>query len=114
MSLSRHWSVLKEAWAAESKRRRAGVKEWRDKEFLPAALEIAETPPSPIGRGILWTIIAAAVTALLWSIFSHVDVVAARGGWSPPAGCVRSRRPRAASSAPSMCARDSMSRPACP
>lgn len=90
MSLSRHWSVLKEAWAAENRRRKAGVKEWRDKEFLPAALEIAETPPSPIGRGILWTIIAAAVTALLWSILSHVDVVAVGEGRLVPTGRLRS------------------------
>jgi hemolysin D len=25
-------------------------------EFLPAALEIVETPPSPIGRALLWII----------------------------------------------------------
>lgn len=89
MSLSRHWAVLKDAWKAENRRRKAGVKEWRDKEFLPAALEIAETPPSPVGRAVLWTIIAAALAALLWSILSHVDVVAVGEGRLVPTGRLR-------------------------
>lgn len=25
-------------------------------EFLPAALEVVETPPSPTGRAVLWTL----------------------------------------------------------
>ena len=76
MSLRRHLSVLKEAWKDENARRRAGVKDWREKEFLPAALEISETPPSPIGRAILWTIIGAVACGLAWSVLSFVDVVA--------------------------------------
>ena len=90
MSVMRHWRVLRESWAAENQRRRAGVREWRDKAFLPAALEIAETPPSPIGRLILWTIIAAGIAALLWSIFSFVDVVAVGEGRIVPRGRLRS------------------------
>jgi hemolysin D len=38
-------------------------------EFLPAALEIVETPPSPAGRGIAWTIIAVFLAAAVWSLF---------------------------------------------
>lgn len=90
MSALRHWSVLKEAWKAENARRRAGVTDWREKEFLPAALEISETPPSPIGRAILWTIIAAAAAALLWSVLSFVDVVAVAEGRLVPTGRLRS------------------------
>ncbi|WP_312407077.1 HlyD family type I secretion periplasmic adaptor subunit, partial [Brevundimonas sp.] len=90
MSLKRHLAVLKDAWKEENARRRAGVKDWREKEFLPAALEISETPPSPIGRAILWTIIAAALIALAWSIFSFVDVVAVGEGRLVPTGRLRS------------------------
>lgn len=89
MSLSRHWAVLTASWKAENKRRKEGVKNWREKEFLPAALEIAETPPSPVGRAVLWTIIAAALAALLWSILSHVDVVAVAEGRLVPTGRLR-------------------------
>ena len=43
----------------------------RDHElaFLPAALEIVETPPSPIGRAIGATIITAFVLALGSALF---------------------------------------------
>ena len=42
-------------------------KEARDKDelaFLPAALEVVETPPSPIGRSIAWAIVAIFCLAL--------------------------------------------------
>ena len=35
--------------------------------FLPAALEIVETPPSPVGRSIALTIIALFCVALVWA-----------------------------------------------
>jgi hemolysin D len=35
--------------------------------FLPAALEIVETPPSPIGRAVGATIIALFCVALIWA-----------------------------------------------
>ena len=89
MSFRRHWAALREAWAAENQRRREGVRQWREKEFLPAALEITETPPSPVGRAILWTIIGAAVCALLWSILGFVDIVAVGEGRLVPTGRLR-------------------------
>ena len=36
-------------------------------EFLPAALEIQETPPSPVGRAMAWTIMAVCAMAVLWA-----------------------------------------------
>ena len=27
-------------------------------EFLPAALEVQESPPSPLGRFVMWTVVA--------------------------------------------------------
>ena len=55
-------------------------------EFLPAALEIVETPPSPIGRGLLWIIVAFFLIALAWSILGHVDEVAVAPGKVIPSG----------------------------
>jgi hemolysin D len=55
-------------------------------EFLPAALEIVETPPSPIGRAIGATIIALFVLALLWASLGHVDIVATAAGKIVPTG----------------------------
>lgn len=49
-------------------------------QFLPAALELQETPVSPAPRVAMWLLIAFAVIALLWAIFGHVDVVAVAPG----------------------------------
>ncbi|MDX8456328.1 HlyD family type I secretion periplasmic adaptor subunit [Mesorhizobium sp. VK9D] len=48
--------------------------------FLPAALEMMETPPSPIGRAIGATIIAFFCLALAWAMVGKVDIVAAAPG----------------------------------
>jgi hemolysin D len=48
--------------------------------FLPAALEVVETPPSPIGRAIIVTIIAFFCLALAWASFGTVDIVASAPG----------------------------------
>ena len=54
--------------------------------FLPAALEIVETPPSPIGRAIAITIIVLFCAALAWASWGHVDIVASATGKIVPNG----------------------------
>ena len=54
--------------------------------FLPAALEIVETPPSPIGRAIGVTIILLFCTALGWSWWGTIDIVASATGKIVPSG----------------------------
>ena len=54
--------------------------------FLPAALEIVETPPSPIGRAIGATIIGIFLLALLWASLGHVDIVSTATGKIIPSG----------------------------
>jgi hemolysin D len=54
--------------------------------FLPAALEITESPPSPIGRAIGATIIAVFCIALAWASFGSVDIVATATGKIVPGG----------------------------
>jgi len=49
-------------------------------EFLPAALEIMETPASPAGRGISATIVLLIVLAIGWSVVGHIDIVAVAPG----------------------------------
>jgi len=61
--------------------------------FLPAALEIVETPPSPIGRAIGATIIALFCVALIWATFGHVDIVASASGKVVPSGRVKLIQP---------------------
>lgn len=57
--------------------------------FLPAALEIQETPPSPIGRAILWTIVGLCVSAVAWASLGQVDIVAVAPGKVVPNGRVK-------------------------
>lgn len=55
--------------------------------FLPAALELQETPVSPAPRIVAWLLIAFAFIALLWAGFGRIDVVAvAQGRIVPNAG----------------------------
>src|ERR1700732_4572501 len=48
--------------------------------FLPAALGVVETPPSPIGRAIGASIILLFCSALAWASLGKVDVVATAPG----------------------------------
>jgi hemolysin D len=55
-------------------------------EFLPAALEILETPPSPVGRAIGGAIILFCAIALVWASVGHVDIIATAQGKVIPSG----------------------------
>src|SRR5713101_8134594 len=54
--------------------------------FLPAALEIMETPPSPLGRGIAVTIAGVFCLALAWASVGRIDIVASAPGRIIPSG----------------------------
>ncbi|MGA2044955.1 MAG: HlyD family type I secretion periplasmic adaptor subunit [Roseiarcus sp.] len=58
----------------------------RDREFLPAALEILETPPAPLPVALMLTICAFVAAALVWSFFGHLDVHAVAPGKIETAG----------------------------
>ncbi len=54
--------------------------------FLPAALEIVETPVPPLTGAIGGTIIALFCLALAWASFGHIDIVASASGKVIPSG----------------------------
>lgn len=66
--------------------RRAAARQRQDAAFLPAALEIVETPASPLGRAIGATIVALIAAALAWSYFGQVDIIATAEGRIIPTG----------------------------
>jgi hemolysin D len=66
-----------------------GSRQRRDNEFLPAAIEILETPPSPIHMSLLLTICGAVILALAWSFVGRIDVVAIAQGKIQPTGRVK-------------------------
>jgi hemolysin D len=57
-----------------------------DRDFMPAALEIVETPPSPIGRALAYTIMALFAVAIAWACLGKVDIVASAKGKIVPSG----------------------------
>ncbi|MCG6967873.1 MAG: HlyD family type I secretion periplasmic adaptor subunit [Chromatiaceae bacterium] len=61
--------------------------------FLPAAIEIQETPPAPAGRSILWAILAFFTLGLVWATVSDVDIVAVAPGRIIPSGYSKSVQP---------------------
>jgi hemolysin D len=63
------------------------------RQFLPAALEILETPASPVGRAIGATIILFFVIAIVWAIFGHVDIIATASGKIVPTGRSKTIQP---------------------
>jgi len=61
-------------------------KDAKEVEFLPAALEIVETPPSPVGHILAYIIIALFCAAFAWAVFGTVDIVAVAPGKIIPSG----------------------------
>ena len=64
-----------------------------ERAFLPAALEIVETPPSPIGRAIAVVTAALFCLAVIWATFGHVDIIAYASGKVVPSGRVKLIQP---------------------
>ena len=86
-ALSRHWTVWKAAWQAESRQMSGTVAQGGPAvDFLPAVLEIQQAPPSPIGRALLWTIVAVFTAAVLWASLGRIDIVATAQGKIIPSG----------------------------
>jgi hemolysin D len=63
------------------------------RQFLPAALEILETPASPVGRAIGGTIILFFAIAVAWATFGHVDIIATAQGKIVPTGRTKTIQP---------------------
>lgn len=61
----------------------------KETEFLPAILEVTETPPSPTGRLVMWSILILIVVALVWSFVGHINEVAVAAGKVIPSGQIK-------------------------
>jgi hemolysin D len=60
-----------------------------DREFLAPALEILETPASPVHLAFLWIICALVVVGLAWAYFGRIDIIASAQGKFQPTGRVK-------------------------
>ncbi len=78
--ITRHIEAWRTAWQEQKRQEPITVPKGKELEFLPAVLEIQESPPSPVGRTIIFIIIGLFSAALLWSVFGHIDIVAVAQG----------------------------------
>ena len=76
---------IKELWKSFIE----GRDDAKDTEFLPSILEVVETPPSPVGRLVMWSVIILLVCALLWSFLGKINEVAVAPGKVIPTGQVK-------------------------
>jgi hemolysin D len=64
-----------------------------DMQFLPAALEILETPPSPLALTLVAVICLFFTSAIAWAWFGRVDIIAVAQGKVQPNGRVKVVQP---------------------
>ncbi|TWT13026.1 HlyD family type I secretion periplasmic adaptor subunit [Reyranella sp. CPCC 100927] len=62
-------------------------------EFLPAAVEVLETPASPTARAMFWSLSALLAVGLGWSLIGELDVVAIAEGKTVPTGKTKTIQP---------------------
>ncbi len=84
--LRRHLAVWGAAWSIEKNRPRPPRRNAAELAFLPAVMEIVETPASPVGRAVTMTICAMFCSILLWAAIGRVDIHATAQGQVIPGG----------------------------
>jgi hemolysin D len=82
----RHVAVWNAAWVLDKARPKLASRTSTELAFLPAVIEIIETPASPLGRAVSLTICALFASALAWSWFGQVDIHATAQGRIIPGG----------------------------
>ncbi len=86
--LAHSWRVFRAA-ITEDRARRKGFIASSEADFLPAALEVIETPVSPTARVTSWVLLIGLAATLVWLVFGRVDVVATAPGKIIPTGNVK-------------------------
>ncbi|WP_240601737.1 HlyD family type I secretion periplasmic adaptor subunit [Oleiagrimonas sp. MCCC 1A03011] len=83
--LRRYGAVFRAAW--RERKSLVPVERTNDERaFLPAHLELMESPASPAPRWSAWIIMLLFVIALLWACFGKLDIVAVAPGRVVPSG----------------------------
>lgn len=77
--MRRYWHVFGAVWTV---RKDLAAVERTEHEcaFLPAVLELQDSPPHPAARVALWSVIFLLVIVMAWSVLGRIDVVAVAPG----------------------------------
>lgn len=86
--MGRYWDVLK-ASLGEERARKKPNRNSDERQFQAAAIEILETPASPIGRTIAMLIMLFVVITVTWSWIGRIDIHATLQGKIVPVGQVK-------------------------
>ncbi len=83
-TLKHHADVARAAWQDEKQGRKQlsamGAAKRDELAFMPAAIEITETPVRPLGRAVLLTICAFSAIAIVWASIGEMDIIATAHG----------------------------------
>jgi hemolysin D len=86
------FAVFRDAWRNRDKL--GDVNQTRElAAFLPAALEIQESPPNPLVRWLGWSTLSIVVIAITWALLGHVNIVASAEGKIIPSSRVKQVQP---------------------
>ena len=80
LGLLHHLAIWRHASREESKQPSKSLPKGKELEFLPAVLEIQETPASPAGRAVNFIVIILFTLAIVWASFGEIDIVAIAQG----------------------------------
>lgn len=64
-----------------------------EQEFLPPVLEIQETPPSPLKRQVVWSIVLLVTVLLVWATVGRIEVASMANGKFIPDGKIKVIQP---------------------
>lgn len=85
-------AVLKDAW--QNRDKLGDANQSRElAAFLPAALEIQESPPNPLARWLAWGLLVLVIVAITWALLGHVNIVASAEGKIIPSSRVKQVQP---------------------
>lgn len=90
--MTNFFQQLLDAWRERAKLG-DGSKHQNLAEFMPAALELQESPPNPLVRWLAWVLIALFVLTLIWACIGKVDVVSSAEGKIIPSSRVKQIQP---------------------
>jgi len=90
--MTNFFQQLLDAWRDRAKLG-DGSKHQNLSEFMPAALELQESPPNPLVRWLAWVLIALFVLTLIWACIGKVDVVSSAEGKIIPGSRVKQIQP---------------------
>jgi len=91
-AIARHVAIFRASWRIQDAAD-ANARPRTDHEFLPAALEIMEKPPSPGWRWLMLSLAGLFTIGLIWSFVGKVDVIATATGKVVPSGNVKVIQP---------------------